>query len=100
MDKSKPPVPPNEFRLRSASERTPANIDIAPPRLTTSGELAAVEPQRRSGQLPCDRPSIAVYYRNEEEVGEGFFIALRAMGVAIIEPLPELPKHPIGGAKP
>jgi len=106
MDKSKPPIPPNEFRLRSASERTSADIDAAPPRLTNSGELAAVEPQSRSGQVepggnePPDKPSIAVYYRNEGEVSEGFFIALRAMGVAVVEPLPGPPRHPVRGAKP
>jgi hypothetical protein len=73
--------------------------------LTNSGELAAVEPQSRSGQVePCrneppDKPSIAVYYRNEGEVSEGFFIALRAMGIAIVEPIPEPPKHLVRGAK-
>ncbi|MEO5699609.1 MAG: hypothetical protein ABIS17_03440 [Casimicrobiaceae bacterium] len=36
---------------------------------------------------------IAVYYRNEGEVSEGFFMALRAMGFAIVEPLPEPPEH-------
>ncbi|MDP3074904.1 hypothetical protein [Bradyrhizobium sp.] len=100
MDTSKPPIFPSEFRLPSASERTPADIDIAPPGLTKSDELAAVEPQSHPGPVPRDRPSIAVYFRNEEEVSEGFFIALNAMGVAVIDPLPEPPMHPISGAKP
>lgn len=99
MDKSEPPVPPNEIRLPSVSERTSADIDAAPLRLTTSGERAAVAPQHRSGQVePCrddppDKSSIAVYYRNEGEVSEGFFMALRALGIAIVEPLPEPPKQ-------
>ena len=106
MDNSKPPIPPNEFRLRSASERTSADIDAAPPRLMNPGERAAAEPQSRSGQVePCrndppDKPSMAVYYRNEGEVSEGFFIALRAMGVAIVEPLPGPPRHPVRGTRP
>jgi hypothetical protein len=103
MDKSKPPVLPNVFRLRSASERTRAGIDDAPPRLTDSGDRA-VAPQSRSGQVeprasePPDKPSIAVYYRNEGEVSEGFFMALRAMGVAV-DPLTEPLKHPVRASK-
>jgi hypothetical protein len=99
MDKSKPPIPPNEFRLRSASERASADIDDAPPRVTNSGEFA-VERQSRSGQAglgesePPDRPSVAVYYRNQGEVSEGFFMALRAMGVAALAPL-EPPKQTV-----
>jgi hypothetical protein len=102
MDKSKPPILPNEFRLRSASERTCVDSD-APPRLTNSGDRA-VAPQSRSGQVeprasePPDKPSIAVYYRNEGEVSEGFFMALRAMGVAV-DPLTEPLKHPVRASK-
>jgi hypothetical protein len=77
MDESKPSNPLSEFRLRSASERNPADID--PP--------------------PADGPSVAVYYRNEEEVSRGLLIALSAMGVAHVEQLPELPKPPVRGAK-
>ena len=76
MDESKPPIPPNETRLRSASERIAAAIDPAPP---PSSELAAVEQQSRS-----DGSSVAVFYRNEEEVRDGFLTALRAMGIADI----------------
>ena len=49
MDESKPTTPLGEFRLRSASERNPADID--PP--------------------PAGVSSVAVYYRNEEEVSRG-----------------------------
>jgi len=105
MDKSKPPILPDEFRLRSASGRTSADIDAAPPRLANSRERAAVEPQSRSGQVqPCrndpSEPSVAVYYRNEGEVSEGFFIALRAMGVAIAEPIPGPPESALSVTAP
>jgi hypothetical protein len=79
MDQSKPPIPPSESRLRSASKRIPADIDPAPSRLDER---------------------VAVYYRNEQEVEEGFLIALRAMGVAVAEPCPEPAKPPIRPAKP
>jgi hypothetical protein len=49
---------------------------------------------------PSDGLSVAVYYRNDEEVREGFLVALRAMGVAVIEQLPEPVKPPVRGGKP
>ena len=106
MDESKPSNPPSEFRLRSASEWTSADIDPPPAELAKSGELIAVERQSRAGQIePCrndfsDGPSVAVYYRNEEEVSRGFLIAPSAMGVAGVEQLPEPAKPPVRGAKP
>ena len=104
MDESKPSIPPGKFR--SASEWTSADIDPPPAELAKSAELVALERQSRSGQIePCrndfsDGPSVAVYYRHEEEVSEGFLIALRAMGVAVVEQPPELAKPPVKGAKP
>jgi hypothetical protein len=95
MDERKPPIPPSEFPLRSASERTSVDVDPPPAEFAKSDELVAVERQSRSVQIePCrndfpDGPSVAVYYRNEEEVSEGFLIALRAMGVAVVEQPPE-----------
>jgi hypothetical protein len=71
MDKSKPSIPPSEFRLRSASEWISSDIDPAPAELTKSDEFVAVERQSRRGQIePCrndlsDGHSVAVYYRNE-----------------------------------
>src|SRR5882724_11684881 len=103
MDERKPSIPPSEFRLRSVSEWTSADID---PPFAKSDELVAVERQSGSGQIePCrddfsDRPSVAVYYRNEEEVSKGFLIALRAMGVAVVEQLPRPAKPPVRGEKP
>jgi hypothetical protein len=78
MDESKPSIPSSEYRLRSAPARTAADID--PP--------------------PAGGPSVAVYYRNEEEVSREFLIALSAMGVVHAEQLPEPAKHPVRGAKP
>jgi hypothetical protein len=106
MDKSKPSISPSEFRLRSASERASADIDPPPAELAKSDELVAVEQQTRSGQIEpsgndfSDGLSVAVYCRNEEEVSEGFLIALRAMGVAVVQPPPEPGKPPLGRAKP
>ena len=106
MDDSKPLIPPSEFHLRSASERTAADIDPPPAELAKSDELVAREQQCHSGQIePCrsdfsDGPSVAVYFRNEEEVSRGFLIALSAMGVAVVEQLPQPAKPPIGKAKP
>ena len=106
MDERKPSISPSEFRLRSASEWTSADIDPPPAEFAKSDELVALERQSRSGQIePCrndfsDRPSVAVYYRNEEEVREGFLIALRAMGVAGVEQHAEAAKPPVRGAKP
>ena len=106
MDESKPSISPGEFRLRSGSEGTSADIDPPPAELAKSDELAAVERQSRSGQIePCrndlsDGPSVAVYDRNEEEVSRGFLIALRAMGVAVVEQPPEPARPPVARAKP
>jgi hypothetical protein len=106
MDESKPAIPPIEFRLESASKWTSADIDPPPAALVKSDELVAVARQSRSGPIePCrndfsDGHSVAVYYRNEEEVSEGFLAALSAMGVARIEQLPKSAKPPVGRAKP
>jgi hypothetical protein len=87
MDESKPSISPDEFRLRSGSEGTSADIDPPPAASAKSDQLADIERQNRSGQIEVcpddfsDRPSVAVYYRNEEEIREGFLIALTAMGL-------------------
>ena len=85
MDQNGPPIPPSDFLLRSASERTAADIDLPP------------EPRRND---PADGPSIALYYRDEAEVRDGFLIALRAMGLAGVEQHSEPSTPPAGGAKP
>jgi hypothetical protein len=103
MDDSKPLISPDEFRLRSASEWTSGDIDPAPAELAKLDESVVFGRQRRSGQTKPyrndfpDGPSVAVYYRNEEEVSEGFLIALRAMGIAALS---EPAKSPVARAKP
>jgi hypothetical protein len=66
MDQNLRPIPPSDFLLRSASGPT-ADINLPP------------EPR---GNDPRNGPSVAVYYRDEAEVRDGFLIALRAMGLA------------------
>jgi hypothetical protein len=85
MDQNGPPIPSSDFLLRSAYGQTPADIDLPP---------------KPSGNDPSDAPSVALYYRNEEEVREGFLIALRAMGIADVEQHPEPAMPPVRGAKP
>jgi hypothetical protein len=106
MDDRKPSIPPCEPGLQSASGRTSAAVDAPPAALTTSEERAGPEGQSRFGQIePCrtdfsDAPSVAVYYRNEEEVRRGFLIALSVMGLAQVEEPPEPAIRPARGAKP
>lgn len=107
MDKSKSPIPPSDVLLQSASERTSADTDPRPAELAKLDQLVPAERQSRSGHVePCgnglpDGPSAAaVYYRSEEEVREGFLMALSAMGVAGVEQLPEPAEPPTGGEKP
>jgi hypothetical protein len=105
MDENKPSIPPSEFRLWSAAKRAAADIDPPHAELAKSDERVAAEWQSRSGQIePCpndfsDGPSVVVYYRNEEEVSEGFLIALGAMGLERIEQILEPPKPLIRGAR-
>jgi hypothetical protein len=81
MDQNGPPVPPSDFVLRSACLRTAADIDPPP------------EPR---GNERRDGRSVVVYYRDEAEVGDGFLIALRAMGVAGVEQHSERATPPSG----
>jgi hypothetical protein len=106
MDHRKPSIPPCELGLQSASERTSAAVDAPPAALATSEERVGPKGQSRSGQIePCrtdfsDAPSVAVYYRSEEEVRRGFLIALSAMGVTQVEGPPDPAMRPVRGAKP
>jgi hypothetical protein len=85
MDQNGPPIPPSDFLLRSASERTSADVDPSP------------EPRRTD---PAERPSLSVYYRDEAEVRDGFLTALRAMGLAVGEQPSEPATPPVGSVKP
>jgi hypothetical protein len=85
MDQNGPPVPPSDFLLWSAPGRTSENIDPPP-------ELGRNDPP--------DGPSVAVYYRDEAEVRDGFLIALRAMGLAGLEQSSEPSTPPAGDERP
>src|SRR3954471_23354782 len=85
MDQNGPPIPPDDFLPQSASVRTSADID-PPPEICRND--------------PPDGSSVAVYYQDEAEVRDGFLIALRAMGLAGVEPRSEPSTPPAGGAKP
>jgi hypothetical protein len=76
MDESKPPIPSDELTLRPASHWKSDVVD-AP-----------------------NGPSVVVYCGSEEEVSRGFFMALRAMGVAVVEQPAEPAQPPVARAKP
>lgn len=107
MDESKPSTPLSPLHLQSASRQTAVDIDPAPASSSAkASESVAIERQNRSGQIdtrrnePSDGSSGAVYYRNEQEVREGFLVALRAMGVADVEQLPAPAQPSVRSAKP
>jgi hypothetical protein len=106
MDDEKPSIPPHDLRSQSVSERPSVAVDPPPAALAASEERVVPEGQPRSGQIEprrtdfSDAPSVAVYYRNEEEVRRGFLIALSVMGLAQVEEPPEPAMRPVRGAKP
>lgn len=81
MDQQKPPFSQNELNLQPASGRISAVVDSA------------------SADLAKPWPSV-VYYGNEEDVSRGFLIALRAMGLPLVEQPSKPPKLPAARAKP
>ena len=106
MDESKPSIPSDELSLRPASDWKSAVVDAPAADLAISGKLVALGRQRHSDQSELCRndlpngPSVVVYCGNEEEVSRGFLIALRAMGVAVVEQPTEPAKPPVARAKP
>lgn len=82
MDENGPPIPPNDFLLPPASERTSADVD--PPQMASTKSAG----------------SSAAYYRDETEVRDGFLIALRAMGLVDVEQHSEPATPPVGGEQP
>ncbi|MCK1339824.1 hypothetical protein IVB38_28445 [Bradyrhizobium sp. 38] len=106
MDESRPPVPPVDVQLPSASERTSGDFDPVPMAPAKADESSAAALQRRSEQVePCradlaDGSSVAIYYRDELEIRDGFLIALRAMGLADAERPSDPATPPVGRAKP
>jgi hypothetical protein len=106
MEESKSSIPSNELSLPPASDRKSVVVDAPPADLAKSDKLVAPGRQRHSDQSELCRndlpngPSVVVYYGNEEEVSRGFLIALRAMGLAVVEQPPEPAKPPVARAKP
>jgi hypothetical protein len=106
MDESKPSIPSDELSLRPASPWKSAVVDSSPADLAKSDQLVAPGRQRHSDESELCRndlpngPSVVVYCGNDEEVSRGFLIALRAMGVAVVEQPPEPAKPPVARAKP
>jgi|SRR4051794_38089782 hypothetical protein len=106
MDKYRPLIPPTNFHLPPDSERTSGDADPASMAPAKSDEASTVQRQSLSGQDElCQADlaggtSVAVYYRDEAEVRDGFLIALRAMGLADAERHCEPATTPVGRAKP
>jgi hypothetical protein len=105
MDERKPPIPSRERDPQPASRRTPTVVDSFSADLATSSGLVAPGWARHADQselcqtdLP-DGPSAVVFCGDEEKVSRGFLIALRAMGVAVVEQTPKPEKPPVARAK-
>ena len=104
MDERKPPTPSRERDLRPASNGASIVVESPSTHLATSSGLAAPEWSRHADQselcqndLPDGR-SVVVFCGTAEEVSRGFLIALRAMGVAVVDH-PEPVKPPMVRAK-
>jgi hypothetical protein len=89
MDDGKPSISLHDLHSRSGSERTSAAVDPAPAALVAPNERVVPE-----------RPLVAVYCRNEEEVRRGLLVALSGMGLAQVEEPPESATSSVGGATP
>jgi hypothetical protein len=106
MDESQHSNPTRELNQRPSSDRASAVVGDHPANSATSEKLVAEERLRDSDQSELCRndlpngPSVVVYCGNEEEVNRGFLIALRAMGVAVVERSPEPAKLGVARAKP
>lgn len=106
MDESHNSIPSSELDPWSASDLTSAVADPPPADLAGSRERAALRLQPHSEPIDCrenDRSggaSVVVYCGSEEEVSQGFLIALGAMGVAVFEEAAEPARPPSPRIKP
>lgn len=102
MDESHNSIPSSELDPWSASDLTSAVADPPPADLARPRERAALRPQPHSEPFDLSRDdrsggaSVVVYCGSEEEVSQGFLIALGAMGVAVFEEAaePARPRFP------
>jgi hypothetical protein len=105
MDESQHSNPTSKPNQRPSSDRASAVVDDHPVDSAASEKRVAEERLRDSDQSelcrndPSDGPSVVVYCGNEEQVCRGFLIALRAMGVVVIEQPAEPAKPPVARAK-
>jgi hypothetical protein len=105
MDGSKNPIFSNGLNPQPTSDR-PSAVDALPADSSSSRMLIARERRPHSDQITpwqndrCRTPSTVVYYGSEEDVLEGFLIALNAMGVEVVEEPAEPAKAPVERVKP
>ena len=106
MDETKPSIPSDELSLRPSSDWRSTVVDAHPADLAKSDELVAPGQHCHSNQYELCRndlpngPSVVVYWGKEEEVSRAFLIALRAMGIAVVEQPSEPAKPPVAREKP
>ena len=82
MDEPKPSIPPDALYEVIDADPAPIAVDVRRP--TDPDDAPVVPAPHRAERLPADparESSLIVYCENEEEVREGFVIALRAMGI-------------------
>jgi hypothetical protein len=106
MDESKNSISPIELDLRSAPDQLSAVVEALPADLASSRNPIPRERPPPADQItpwPNDASrgaSTVVYCGSEEEVRQGFLMALKAMGVAVVDEPTEAAKAPVAGVKP
>lgn len=106
MDERHNSIPPNEVDRWSALDPTSAVADSAPADPARSRERAAPRRHPHSEQIDLRRSefsggaSVAVYCGNQDEVSQGFLIALGVMDVAVFEAGAEPAAAPDAPIKP
>jgi hypothetical protein len=104
MDDSKNPIFSNKLSPQSASDQ-PSAVDGLPADPVSSRTLVARGRHPHSDQNtpwqngPSRGASTVVYCGSEERVREGFLVALKAMGVAVVEEPAEAAKAPFARDK-
>jgi hypothetical protein len=106
MDESKPSIPWDKIIWPPASDGRSAVIDPSASDSANSEEFGARERQSRSDQSEfcrdnsADALSVVVYCGSEEKVNRGFLVALRAMGVPVLEQASKPANPPVARVKP